>query len=166
MFSDQGAAYYRFEGIKFMPHAGDFVYNMIRFFTQAGGEGSLMENQVSQLAHDIDFDRCVFAGYVGTQNGEVYRGIAADTGRMSITNSYFYEIKDDNSDSQALDGTNGTGPFYFRNDHFESASEDTMFGGATPNIQGVRASDLTFYGNEYYKPWVWRFNWGGTDPNA
>ncbi len=162
MTAAQGAGYYRFEGIKFTVYRGDATYNMIQFGTTGGSNGSLIDNQVSELVHDIEFDRCVFTGYQGIQGP--LRAIMANMGRLLVTNSYFTEIKNANSESQDIAGWNAAGPFYFRNNHFEAAAMETIFGGAVPTMAGLRAKDLTFLGNEYYRPWVWRFNWGGSDP--
>ncbi len=152
MFADATASFYRFEGIKFTIVQGDAPYNMIQFGRVV--EGRTFDNQVWQLPHDFEFDRCVFAGYVGKPGP--YRAISANMGRLTVTNSYFTEIKGTNAEAQDIGGWNSFGPFYFRNNHFEASAMETIFGGAQPNISGVRATDLQFLGNEYYRPWVWR----------
>ncbi len=153
MYADSTAGFYRFEGITFTIVRGDAPSNMIQFGRVVAGK--TFDNQPSQLPHDIDFDRCVFSGWAGLAGP--YRAIAANIARMSVVNSYFTEIKGTNAEAQDIGAWNDIGPFYFRNNHFEASSMETLFGGAQPNMQGARAKDLTFIGNEYYRPWAWRF---------
>jgi hypothetical protein len=162
MISEPGAAFYRFQGIRFTHFPGDVVVNLIQFGVIR--QGRLMDHELSDLPHDIEFDRCVFTGYPGKDGP--YRAILANTGRMNITNSTFAEIKGINTEAQAITGWNGTGPFYFRNNRFEASTIDTLFGGAAPNILGVRAKDLYFGGNHYYRSWRWRFTKGTCDPSG
>ena len=162
MYADPMAGFYRFEGIRFTILQDNPIANMIQFGQVVAG--TTYDNQVSLLPHDIEFDRCVFAGYPGKPGP--YRAIAANMGRLSVTNSYFYEIKGVNNEAQDIAGWNTVGPFYFRNNHFEASSEDTIFGGAQPNIRGARATDLTYVGNEFYKPWTWRFQTGNGAPSG
>ncbi|MBV8810685.1 MAG: hypothetical protein JO033_18615 [Acidobacteriaceae bacterium] len=162
MFADSTAGYYRFEGITFTILQGDAPTNMIQFGRVVAGK--TFDNQPSQLPHDIDFDRCVFSGWAGLAGP--YRAIGANIGRMSVTNSYFTEIKGTNAEAQDIGAWNDIGPFYFRNNHFEASSMETLFGGAQPSMQGVRAKDLTFIGNEFYRPWAWRFRKGSGAPTG
>jgi hypothetical protein len=94
MIAEPGTAFYRFEGIRFTHLPGDVVVNLIQFGIIRLGR--LMDHELSDLAHDIEFDRCVFSGYPG-QDGP-YRAIMANTGRMKITNSSFVEIKGINTE--------------------------------------------------------------------
>lgn len=163
MTVEQGASYYWFEGVEFAVTTPGFVFNMIQLST-IDATGGVAEHEAAQLVHDLVFDRCYFHGIPG-QDGP-RRAIMANSGRLTITNSWFENIKSFTTDSAVIGGWNATGPFYFRNNHFSTNSITTIFGGAVPNIQGIRATGIEFYGNHYYKPWAWRSTEGTTDPGG
>ena len=85
---------------------------------------------------DIVIDRCYLHG---NDQGDYRRGIALNGVRMAVVDSYLENFHDAHSDSQAIGGWNGAGPFRIVNNFLEAASENIMFGGADPAIDGTRA---------------------------
>ncbi len=139
-----GAHHYRFVGIEVTPLAGNFIYNLVQL-----GAG---ETMLTNLPHDIVFDRCYFHGDP-TQGSR--RGIAMNAARVAIVDSYFADFKEVANDSQALAAWNGPGPFKIVNNYLEGAGENVMFGGADPSITNLVPSDIEIRQNHFFKPLTW-----------
>jgi Ricin-type beta-trefoil lectin domain-like/Right handed beta helix region len=137
-----GANYYRIQGIEFTVNSGVYVLDLV----QAGTGG---ETAVSQLPHDIDFDRDYIHGDP-VSGGK--RGLALNSATTTVENSYFAAFTSTGQDTQAICGWNGTGPFTIANNHLEAGTEIVAFGGAPPAISGLIPSNITIQGNEFYKP--------------
>ncbi|MBV9226367.1 MAG: RICIN domain-containing protein [Acidobacteriaceae bacterium] len=139
-----GANFYRIQGVEFTAASGVYVQDLIR-------AGTSYETSVSQLAHDIDFDRDYIHGdIVGGGGGK--RGIALNDIATTIENSYFEGFISDWQDTQAIAGWNGPGPFTIQNNHLEAGTEILAFGGAVPAINGLVPSNILVQNNEFYKP--------------
>jgi hypothetical protein len=142
-----GSAYYQLVGIEFLPDPSlDVIYNIVSV-----GEGT--ETSASQLPHDIVFDRDYIHGDP-IKGGQ--RGISLNGASTTIENCYISDIKMVETDTQAIAGWNGTGPFTIVNNYLEGASENVMFGGSTPTIPGLVPSDIVISHNYFYKPFTWR----------
>jgi hypothetical protein len=117
------------------------------------GDGSAEQTTLDNVPRDLEIDRCYIHGdpRVGQK-----RGIALNSGRTRIANSYFSDFKLVGQDTQAIAGWNGPGPYVIENNHLEAAGENVMFGGADPSIDGLVPSDITFRGNHVTKPLDWR----------
>lgn len=140
-----GAHYFRFIGIEFAPVAGQFVTNLIEL-----GAG---ETTAAALPNNIIFDRCYIHGDP-TVGGR--RGVLMNSASTAVIDSYLADFKEQGSDSQALLGWNGPGPFKIVNNFLEGAGENVMFGGATTTIPNVVPSDIEIRGNHFFKPLSWR----------
>jgi hypothetical protein len=92
----------------------------------------------------------------GTPTGNVRRGIALNSGATAVIYSYVSDIHETGSDSQALCGWNGTGPFKILGNHLEAAGENVMFGGSDPSIKGAIPSDVAIEKNRFHKPLSWK----------
>jgi hypothetical protein len=102
---------------------------------------------------DIVIDRC----YVhGNNTGNYRRGVALNGTRLAVIDSYVANFHDANSDSQAIAGWNGTGPFKIVNNYLEAASENIMFGGGDPAVADLVPSDIEIRRNLCTKPLAWR----------
>jgi uncharacterized repeat protein (TIGR01451 family) len=144
-----GAHHYRFIGIEFavaaeLPHN----YGVISL-----GDGSIAQNSLSVVPHDIILDRCYIHG---NANGNVSRGIALNSARTAIIDSYISNCHGVGYDTQAIAGWNGPGPFKIVNNYLEGAGENVMFGGSTPAIANLVPSDIEFRRNHCYKPLTWK----------
>jgi Carbohydrate binding module (family 6)/Right handed beta helix region len=117
------------------------------------GDGSAAQNTLSSVAHDLIVDRCYIHG---SPAGGQKRGIALNSASTSIVNSYISDIKSSGSDSQAIAGWNGPGPFTITNNYLEASGENVMFGGADPHIANLVPSDITLRQNHITKQTSWR----------
>ena len=150
LMTQDGAHHYRFVGVEIRPGPGMFVQSLIR-------TGSAAETSLSQIPHDIVFDRCYIHGDA-TIGGR--RGIALNSAATSVIDSYLSDWKDPGSDSQAIDGWTTPGPVKLVNNYFEAAAENVAFGGADPLIANLVPSDIEIRGNRFAKPLAWRQqNW-------
>jgi hypothetical protein len=138
-----GAHHYRFIGIEFTSPV--YTYNLI----QLGWH----ETDPSQLPHDIIIDRCYIHGDP-VKGGR--RGVSLNGNSMAVIDSYVSDFKEVGSDSQAVFGFNGFGPFKIVNNYLEAAGENVMFGGALPGIANLVPSDIEFRRNLVSKPLAWK----------
>src|SRR5437763_1694214 len=117
------------------------------------GDGSGAQSQLSQVPHDLVFDRVYIHG--DATKGQK-RGIALNSASTTITGSYISDIKAVGMDSQAICGWNGPGPFTITNNYLEAAGENILFGGSDPKIPQLVPSDITMSGNYVTKQIAWK----------
>jgi hypothetical protein len=133
------------------------------------GTSTSAQTRYDSVAHDIVIDRCYMRPF--TPDLHIRRAIALNSASTDIVNSYIEEIHQPGSDSQAIGGWNGPGPFNIINNRLEGASENIMFGGDTARLkikpdgteEGVVPSDIVIRGNHIIKPLRWR---GLKDPES
>jgi hypothetical protein len=140
-----GAHHWRFELIEF-PSNPQGYYDIIVL-------GTFEQSHVSEMPHHLIFDRVYVHGdpVLGQK-----RGITLNSGYTEIRNSYVSDIKAVDQDSQAIGGSNGSGPFLIENNYLEGAGQNVLFGGADPRIPNLVPSDITIRGNVLSKPLGWR----------
>jgi cellulose synthase/poly-beta-1,6-N-acetylglucosamine synthase-like glycosyltransferase len=143
--ADRAAHHIRLIGIAIAPAEGVFLRSLIDL-----GAGA---NDLASLPHDIIIDRCYLRG--DPKRGS-RRGIALNSRRTAIVDSYFTDFKEVGADTQAIAGWNGPGPFTIANNQLEAAGENVMFGGADPSIDELVPSDITITGNVFRKPLRWK----------
>ena len=114
---------------------------------------ALGQHTAAAPAYDIVVDRVYLHGH---QWKGMKRGIALNSVRTDVLNSYISDIKSVNSDSQAIAGYNGPGPYRIINNFLEGAGENIMFGGADPAITNLVPADIEVSRNHIYKPVSWR----------
>ena len=115
--------------------------------------GSGRDTTVEAEPSDIVIDRCYLHG---NDQGDYRRGVALNGARMAVVDSYLENFHDAHSDSQAISGWNGPGPFRIVNNFLEAASENIMFGGADPAIEGLVPSDIDIRRNVSTKRLSWK----------
>ncbi|HVF88901.1 MAG TPA: hypothetical protein VNH22_02465, partial [Blastocatellia bacterium] len=141
--------HYRFIGIEFTIDPNLLSnYGLISL-----GDGSRAQNSLAIVPHDLIIDRCYIHG---TRNANVSRGIALNSARTSIIDSYISDCHGIGFDTQAIAVWNGPGPFKIVNNYLEGATENILFGGADVNIQGLVPSDIEFRRNHCFKPLSWK----------
>jgi len=116
-------------------------------------ESPVRQEFPSQAPTDIIFDRCYIHG---APAAHVRRGVALNSARTAVVDSYLADFHRIGADSQAIMGWNGPGPFKIVNNHLEAAGENLVFGGADPAIPELVPSDIEVRGNYFYKPLSWR----------
>jgi len=104
-------------------------------------------------ASDIIMDRVYAHGH--PVKGQK-RGIALNSVRTEILNSYISDIRAVGFDSQAIGGYNGAGPYRIVNNYLEAAGENIMFGGADPAVQNLVPTGIEIRRNHIAKPPHWR----------
>lgn len=160
--NEVGAGFYRFHGVEITAHAA-FVGDLVEFGLRSPVFTYVADNQISDLAHDIVFEQCYFHGDSASTDGP-RRGIRANMANMVVIDSWFENLKNQNGESNAIGGWNSYGPYYFRNNHFEAVAITTLFGGAQPNIRGIRANGSWFIANYYTRPWKYRVRYQTVPP--
>jgi hypothetical protein len=134
---------------------------LLELQANAGGDGDIMQlgngsssqSSLSQVPHDLVVDRVYVHG--DPAMGQK-RGIALNSASTTITGSYISDCKRVGQDAQAIAGWNGPGPYTISNNYLEGSSENVIFGGADPAIQGLVPSDIHITGNLISKPVGWR----------
>ena len=115
------------------------------------GAGS--DTSVDAVPSDIVIDRCYLHG---NDAGNFRRGVALNGARQAVIDSYLENFHDANTDSQAICGWYGPGPFKIVNNFLEAASENILFGGSDPATAGLVPSDIEVRRNLSTKRLTWR----------
>jgi hypothetical protein len=136
------ANHYRFIGLE-VTTAISGNYGLIS--TDAAGG----QYQMSQVPHDLVFDRMYVHGQAGLT---LRRCFALNSASTAVIDSDVRECHDPGQDSQAIAVWNGPGPFKIVNNYLEAATENVMFGGADPSIPNLTPSDIEIRGNHIFKP--------------
>ncbi len=140
----KGAHHFRFIGIEVAPAPGTFVYSLVDLGVDTQSE--------AELAHDLILDRV----YLHADPAGGRRGIALNSKSTAIIDSYISGFREHGSDSQAICGWTGPGPYRIVNNYLEAASENIMFGGADPRIPNLVPSDIQICGNHVKKDLAWK----------
>jgi hypothetical protein len=115
--------------------------------------GSAKDTKIEAEPSDIVIDRCYLHG---NDQGNYRRGVALNGVRQAVVDSYLENFHDSQSDSQAICGWNGAGPFRIVNNFLEAASENIMFGGSDPAVDGLVPSDIEIRRNLSTKRLSWK----------
>lgn len=146
LITASGAHDYVISGLEFTTVPGVVTYATVSL-------GSGYERSVTDLPTNITIDRCYIHGdpsWGGT------RGVALNSRRATVMNSWISDYKSTYADTQAINGFNGPGPFRIENNYLEAAGENIMFGGATSSIPNMIPSDIVIRNNTLSKPLSWR----------
>ena len=122
------------------------VINMVEL-----GNGS--DTSVETEPADIVIDRCYIHG---NDSGNFRRGVLLNGARMAVVESNVSNFHDGNTDSQAVGGSNGPGPFRIVNNLLEAASENVMFGGSDPAVPDLVPHDIEVRHNLMTKRLSWQ----------
>jgi hypothetical protein len=115
--------------------------------------GSGSDASLDALPGDIIVDRSYLHG---NDTGNYRRGVALNGVSMAVIDSHVSNFHDANTDSQAVAGWNGPGPFKILNNYLEAASENIMFGGSDPAIVNLVPSDIEIRRNLSTKRLAWQ----------
>jgi hypothetical protein len=150
LYTAAGAHHYKFIGIEFAPQT---VSAAVDTLISLGNRGTAQDT-LDEVPHHFIIDRCYIHAYDNTQS--LKRGVYLNGAHIDILNSYIAGFKLQGQDSQAINGTNGPGPFRIINNYLEGAGENLMFGGEDPAIPNLVPSDIEIRHNYFYKPTAWR----------
>jgi hypothetical protein len=98
----------------------------------------------------------ILGNYIYVAGGAERRGILLHSAATLIKWNCIRNFVDPGSDSQAVGGTNGPGPYAIVDNYLEGASENVLFGGSDPVIPDLVPSDILIEGNTITKPLTWR----------
>jgi len=149
--AELGAHHYHFVGIEITTKAKK-CHDLVRLGYDRK-KGSVNATKVEDLPFKIVFERCYIHG---NPTGSVRSGITMNTREFAILDSCVSEIHDEQAESQALVGFNGTGPYKIINNFLEGAGENVLFGGADPKIDQIVPSDILIERNHMFKPLRWK----------
>jgi hypothetical protein len=102
---------------------------------------------------DIVIDRCYIHG---NDTGSFRRGVLMNGIRIAVIESHVSNFHDADTDSQAVGGSNGPGPFKIVNNLLEAASENIIFGGSDPAIPNLVPHDIEVRRNLLTKRTSWQ----------
>jgi len=142
-----GARFWRVQLIEFLPNV-DGIGDVITL-----GDGSNAQKSLDMVPSDLTLDRVYIHG--DPQLGQK-RGIALNSARTTISNSYISDIKAIGQEAQAIAGWNGPGDYVIQNNYLEAAGENIMFGGADPAIFNLVPTRIVIRGNTISKPLAWQ----------
>src|SRR5207253_9244859 len=122
-----------------------------------GGDPSLVQLtnliELREGSSDIIFDRSYLHG---NDSGNFRRAVAMNGARQAFVDSYLENFHDTNSDSQAIGGATGPGPYKIVNNFLEAASENILFGGSDPTTPDLVPADIEIRRNLSTKRRSWR----------
>jgi uncharacterized protein YjdB len=150
--TDLTAHHYRFTGVEIgATSAAANVNGLVRF-----GDPGSAQSSLALTANNLIIDR----SYVhGTTTLNLRRCVMMNSATTAVIDSWLSDCHDANSDSQAIVGWNGPGPYLIQNNHLESGHEVIVFGGSTTTILNQSPSDVTIRGNHISRPAAWKGVW-------
>jgi len=160
-----GAHHYRFRGVE-IAASSSLCYVIVKL------DGSALDasatnpypamTSLTQVPHHLIFEQVYLHGTPG--NADIVRGFLFNTAHTALIDSHVDEIHSQ-SDSQAVEGWNGPGPFKIVNNKLVAAGENVMFGGAYAAIANLTPSDIEIRRNHITKELKWKPNdstWDGS----
>lgn len=113
-------------------------------------------SSVATFARDLVLDRVYAHGW---PHRPLVRCVSLQSASTAILNSWLDECHAKGTDSQAIAGWSGPGPYLIENNTLAGAGENVMFGGADPRFRGVHPADITIQRNHVVTPAAWRGVW-------
>lgn len=110
----------------------------------------------TQFARDLVLDRLWIHGW---PHRPLRRCVSLQSAATAIVHSWIDECHEKGTDSQAIWGASGPGPYLIRDNYLAGAGENVMFGGADPRFPGVHPRDITFTRNHVHTPISWKGTW-------
>ncbi|HEY7172479.1 MAG TPA: carbohydrate-binding protein [Vicinamibacterales bacterium] len=143
-----GSNYWRLQFLEFAPSSPTSGETMIEF-----GMADSTQNTLASVPHHLIVDRSYVHGDPGFG---ARRGIALNSGDAQVIDSWISDIKQVETDTQAICGWNGPGPYLIQNNYIEAGAENIMFGGSDAHIPNMVPSNITIRRNYITKPLKWR----------
>jgi hypothetical protein len=143
-----GASQYRFVGLDIgatLQNQSTTVFNLLDFGSDS--------TSAADLPSDLIVDRCYIHG---NANANVRRGVALNSVRSAVVDSFIDEIHEHGADAQAIGGWTGPGPYLIENNFLAAATENILFGGSTPGIANLVPEDIVIRNNHLFKPLRWK----------
>ncbi len=144
VLAENGAHHYRFVGIEFTSAGAIFNYGLV---VLGGGE-----KKPENVPHTIEIDRSYFHPH---KPGRSRRGIAANSAKTTISNSYFEGFAVEGEEGQGICGWTGSKNVKIINNYIEGGAQNIMFGGADPVSADLIPTDIEIRDNFLNKPKDW-----------
>jgi hypothetical protein len=145
-----GANHYRLVGLEIGTQPSPRL--TINYGIVTLGDGSREQDALDKVPSDLIVDRCYIHG---SPMLNVSRGVALNSARTALIDSYISEIHGAGFDTQAAGGWNGPGPFKITNNYLEASGENLMFGGGRSHLPQLVPSDIEIRANYLFKPLRW-----------
>ncbi|MEO8562499.1 MAG: Ig-like domain-containing protein [bacterium] len=149
------AHYYRLTGLEIGTTAAAQTTGM-NVLVRFGDAASNGQRTLASVPHHLVIDRSYLHG---TSTLNLKRCVTFNSAWTAAVDSWISECHDHGSDSQAILGYNGPGPFAILNNHLEAGHEIVMWGGSDPAMQAMTPSDITLRGNYITRPISWKGVW-------
>jgi hypothetical protein len=150
--TEPAAHHYRFTGVEIAVTPDVKQMNMLVRFGRPGDT----QRTLASMPHHLVVDR----SYVhGTPTLDLRRCVTFNSGSAAIVDSWVTECHSNNSDSQAILGYNGAGPFKIENNYLAAGHEVVLFGGGDPAIPELSPADVEVRGNHITRPLSWKRKW-------
>lgn len=151
IFQSKGANGYSLIGLKLWAEKG-FMYYGLEI-------GSVDQTKLSDAPNNFTLYRCLI---LGNSSRGMRVGIGLHGKAVDVIENYMADLWDPNSsDSQAIQGGAGPGPYWIEGNYLSSATENIIFGGFGPKIANMVARDIVITGNEIEKPLAWHGHQNG-----
>ena len=143
-----GANHFRFVGVEITSSERvDEINALVRF-----GDNTDGQHDPATTAHHLVIDRSYLHGEPTVQ---LRRCVMLNSATSAVVDSWLADCHSNVSDSQAIIGWNGPGPYLIQNNHLEAGHEVVMFGGGGVTTPGVSPADVTIRGNHFTRPVTW-----------
>jgi hypothetical protein len=152
MATNIGASHYRFTGVEFGSISSVTDVNAVVRF----GDNTTAQYNAATTANYLILDRVYIHG---SSTQQIKRCVMLNSATSAVVDSWLADCHSNQSDSQAIVGWNGPGPFLIQNNHLEAGHEVIMFGGGGMTTQGASPSDITIRGNHITRPVSWKGVW-------
>ena len=147
--TEAGAHHYRIVGLDVGAAAG-----VAQSYGLIGLDGE--QRTEAGIPHDIILDRMFVHGFPALA---LRRCLTFNSASTAVIDSWVSECHDRGSDSQAIAGWNGPGPFKIVNNYLEGAGENVIFGGSDPGVKDLTPSDIEIRRNHLTKQLSWKKVW-------
>ena len=120
------------------------------------GKGADEQRTLASVPHHLVVDRSYLHG---NPTLDMKRCLTFNSATSAVVDSWLTECHSNNSDSQAVLGYNGGGPFKIENNYLAAGHEVVLFGGGDPAMVEMLPSDIEVRHNHITRPLAWRKKW-------
>lgn len=151
----------RLVGLRFEPKYVPDQYGASTYYLLQIGE-AFTQTDVSQNPSKIILEHCVVNP---PDDVSVVHAVLNDGYKVSIISSWLGNIRTiGGQDSQAVASYDGRGAHVYNNTFFEAASENILYGGVVPNINGLTPANIEIRRSYFSKRLSWRVYNGESHP--
>lgn len=90
---------------------------------------------------------------------QIQNCLTLNSGATAIVDSWLMNCHGKGIESHGIASYDGPGPHLVQNNYIDGSGINLLWGGATPGIANMRASDITVRRNHLTKPLAWKGDW-------